>query len=293
MERKPQSVADSTALAAFKNPDSSGAATHLQAACQNLDRTRSSVASSLEMRGFCSWKSTSPQRTTIPQKTSDSKYPRLVSGFCAQNPRGNVGGLVVVTESRFRLLHDEFVAALALSLPDMHLSAALRTGLSPRGRGRIHHNRLVRFLRLDLLHPLLVGLSFGTLRMDSRRRIRDLTTDRTQFARGRRIHRTWFFLIHVILLMELDTSRAWYQSRYRDSIGLVKRASGWHVPDHREGRGFVCESLLARPSRWSERATQRLPVHTGNFLERDLHLDRFIATYHLEADDFSHVVQVQ
>lgn len=116
------------------------------------------------------------------------------------------------------------MAALALSFPNMHLSAALRTGLSPRRWGRIHHNRLVRFLRLHLLHAFLVRLSLGTLRMNSRWRIRDLATDRARFARGRRIHRTWFFLIHGILLLELATSRAWYQSGYRDSISLAKGA---------------------------------------------------------------------
>lgn len=116
------------------------------------------------------------------------------------------------------------MAAFALSLPDMHLSTALRTGLSPGGGGCIHHNRLVRFLCLDLLHPLFVRLSFGALRVDSRRRIRDLATNRTRFARRGRIHRTWFFLIHGILLLKVATSRAWYQPGNRDSISPSKRA---------------------------------------------------------------------
>lgn len=82
----------------------------------------------------------------------------LSDRIAAQNPCDDVGQLVVVADTRLRPLHDEFVATLALSLADMHLSTALWTGLSPCGRGCIKRDALVRFFGLQFLHPLFVGL---------------------------------------------------------------------------------------------------------------------------------------
>ena len=90
----------------------------------------------------------------------------------------------------------------------MHLSAALRTGLSPSGRRRIQHDRLVRLLGLQLFHPLFIRLRLGTLRMHPRRRIRNLATNWADLALRSRVHRTGFFLIHGNLLGELTNRRA-------------------------------------------------------------------------------------
>lgn len=160
------------------------------------------------MRGFRSWKSTSRRSEEFVEKAAKLKGRRLESRVAAQNPCGHVGQLVVFADTGLRLLHDELVAALALSFADMHLSSALRTRLSPRGRGRIHHRRFVRLLGLQLFHPLFVGLRLGTLRMHARRRIRNLATNRADFSRRSRVHRAGLFLIHGNLLGELTNGRA-------------------------------------------------------------------------------------
>lgn len=172
------------------------------------DQHRLDVSSWRKRRGFHSWKSTSPRRRKISQKNAQLKSRRFLNRFGAQIPCDDVGQLVVFTDARFRLLHDELVAAFALSLADMHLSSALRTRFSPRGRGRIHHRRLVRLLSLQLFHPLFVSLCLGTLRMHARRRIRNLATNGADFTRRSRVHRAGLFLIHGNLLGEFANGRA-------------------------------------------------------------------------------------
>ena len=162
-----------------------------------------------------------------------------------------VSGSVVVIDTGLRLLRDEFVAAFALSLADMHLSPALRTGLSPRGRSRVEYHRLVRFLRLQLFHPLFIRLRLSTLRMNSRDRIRNLATNRANFACRSRVHRTGFFLIHGNLPGEFSDRRAWYQPGNRVSIRLaIARRTSLKGP--RSGR-LVTSHQSSRDSRHARR----------------------------------------
>ena len=156
------------------------------------------------------------------EKKPRFKTWRLLSRIAAQNPCDDVGQLVVVADARLRPLHDEFVAAVALGFADMHLSAALRTGLSPRGRGCVQRHRFVRLFGLQFFHPLFVGLRLSTLRMHSSDRIRNLATNRADFSRRCRVHRAGLFLIHGNLLVEFVNLTAWYQPRNRDSIRLAK-----------------------------------------------------------------------
>ncbi len=72
--------------------------------------------------------------------------------------------------------------AFALSFADMHLSPALGTRLAPRGRRGFQRDDFFGRLAFGFFEAFFIRLNFGTLRMNSGCRVRNLPTDRTDFA---------------------------------------------------------------------------------------------------------------
>lgn len=185
----------------FTNPESSGRNDAIQAACQ----IRTPDGQPAKVTGRYAWFSrveihSSPTSRISAKNSKQRAEHKTVPRLIAQNPCEPVRQLIVVAESRFCLLHYEFVSAITLSLANMHLRPAFRTRLPPSGRGRIQSHSFAGLLSFQLLHPLFIRLCFGTLRMHSTRRVRHLTTNWADLALWSRVHRTWLFLIHGNLI---------------------------------------------------------------------------------------------
>lgn len=209
-------------------------------------------------RGFPSWKSTSFAASENSPKSGlqPKRLPRNRAG--AEISCRNVEQLVVFADAGFRPLDDELVAAIALSLADMHLGSALRTGLSPRRRSGIKRDCFLRFFRLQLFHPLFVRLCFRTLRVDAGWRIGNLATNRTDFSLRSRIHRTWLFLIHGSLLR--------------------KSADGQHPikPEHKIPSGI-----------------KNAEGHSTNGLQGDRDFHRLVRSQNRDLNSITNVTQIQ